>query len=279
MFSNAVLHWVPDADAVLRGVSRALRPGGRFVAEFGSHLNVAAISAQECGPCSRLGGCRSPGPGLYPTTDGMRQKVVAAGLVVRSIALRAAPERCHRPRWLAADVWRGDSVRSPGSGPRRHQERIVELLGPCPLRQVRELDGGLRSPPGGGAKGRLEVRRQEAGDRRSRQRQEAGIGMELRFAIRGLLRAPAFSVTSHCHPRRRHWRVDGHVRARSRRPPPSAADSRTRPGDSGLEVDGPAGGSAHHPFGALKESSESALRVNCWSASLASTPTVWVEKS
>src|SRR4029077_3379462 len=39
VFSNAALHWIADADAVLRGVARALKPGGRFVAEFGGHLN------------------------------------------------------------------------------------------------------------------------------------------------------------------------------------------------------------------------------------------------
>src|SRR5690349_800867 len=31
VFSNAVLHWISDADAVLGGVLRALKPGGRFV--------------------------------------------------------------------------------------------------------------------------------------------------------------------------------------------------------------------------------------------------------
>jgi SAM-dependent methyltransferase len=35
VFSNAALHWMPRADDVLRGVERALVPGGRFVAEFG----------------------------------------------------------------------------------------------------------------------------------------------------------------------------------------------------------------------------------------------------
>ena len=43
VFSNAVLHWVGDHDAMLSGVHRALKPGGRFVAEFGGHGNVAAI--------------------------------------------------------------------------------------------------------------------------------------------------------------------------------------------------------------------------------------------
>ena len=31
VFSNAALHWMTDQDAVLRGVYRALKPGGRFV--------------------------------------------------------------------------------------------------------------------------------------------------------------------------------------------------------------------------------------------------------
>jgi SAM-dependent methyltransferase len=43
VFSNAALHWMHDHDAVLRGVYRALRPGGRFVAECGGQGNIAAI--------------------------------------------------------------------------------------------------------------------------------------------------------------------------------------------------------------------------------------------
>jgi trans-aconitate methyltransferase len=43
VFSNAALHWVRDHDAMLARVHRALRPGGRFVAEFGGHGNIAAI--------------------------------------------------------------------------------------------------------------------------------------------------------------------------------------------------------------------------------------------
>ena len=34
VFSNAVLHWVLDAEAALKSISRALKPGGRFVAEL-----------------------------------------------------------------------------------------------------------------------------------------------------------------------------------------------------------------------------------------------------
>src|SRR5688572_11002406 len=39
VFSNAALHWVTDAEAAARNVARSLRPGGRFVAEFGGKRN------------------------------------------------------------------------------------------------------------------------------------------------------------------------------------------------------------------------------------------------
>lgn len=43
VFSNAVLHWVQDADRAASGIARALKPGGRFVAEFGGKGNVEAL--------------------------------------------------------------------------------------------------------------------------------------------------------------------------------------------------------------------------------------------
>ena len=45
VFSNAALHWMLDAGAVVRNIASALRPGGRFVAEFGGKRNVAAFVA------------------------------------------------------------------------------------------------------------------------------------------------------------------------------------------------------------------------------------------
>jgi trans-aconitate methyltransferase len=43
VFSNAALHWVPDDDGVGRCVARALKPGGRFIAELGGHGNIESI--------------------------------------------------------------------------------------------------------------------------------------------------------------------------------------------------------------------------------------------
>jgi len=43
VFSNAVLHWVKDHRAVLRGLSRSLRPGGRVLMQMGGRGNAAGI--------------------------------------------------------------------------------------------------------------------------------------------------------------------------------------------------------------------------------------------
>jgi trans-aconitate methyltransferase len=44
IFSNATLHWVNDADGAARAIAKALKPGGRFVAEFGGRGNIAGIA-------------------------------------------------------------------------------------------------------------------------------------------------------------------------------------------------------------------------------------------
>jgi len=43
VFSNAALHWIHDAEAVVRCVGSALRSGGRFVLEMGVKGNVGRI--------------------------------------------------------------------------------------------------------------------------------------------------------------------------------------------------------------------------------------------
>ena len=44
VFSNAALHWVPESERVVASIAKALKPGGRFVAEFGGKGNVGAIA-------------------------------------------------------------------------------------------------------------------------------------------------------------------------------------------------------------------------------------------
>lgn len=44
VFSNAVLHWIHEPETVIDCVYQALKPGGRFVAEFGGKGDIKAIA-------------------------------------------------------------------------------------------------------------------------------------------------------------------------------------------------------------------------------------------
>jgi len=45
VFSNAVLHWIPDDDALFGCLFRAAKPGGRFRAQCGGGQNIAHLMA------------------------------------------------------------------------------------------------------------------------------------------------------------------------------------------------------------------------------------------
>jgi trans-aconitate methyltransferase len=69
VFSNAVLHWIKQPDAVIHCVEKALRPGGRFVAEFGGKGNVGAIARALLSVLSEIG-CSEPeslNPWYFPS--------------------------------------------------------------------------------------------------------------------------------------------------------------------------------------------------------------------
>jgi trans-aconitate 2-methyltransferase len=69
VFSNAVLHWVKPASAAVDRVWQALKPGGRFVAEFGGHGNVRQICDAIAAGMRALGGrtFEELSPWYYPT--------------------------------------------------------------------------------------------------------------------------------------------------------------------------------------------------------------------
>ena len=83
VFSNAVLHWVRDHDAMMREVKRVLKPGGRFVAEFGGHGNIAAIRVALIAVLERhnLAG-REDGVNYYPTPKAYRERLERHGFHV-----------------------------------------------------------------------------------------------------------------------------------------------------------------------------------------------------
>jgi trans-aconitate methyltransferase len=81
VFSNAALHWITDYQGVLAGVYRALRPGGRFVAEFGGQGNVAAIERALQDALARRG-VEVPSPWFFPAPTAYRAALEAAGFEV-----------------------------------------------------------------------------------------------------------------------------------------------------------------------------------------------------
>jgi SAM-dependent methyltransferase len=92
VFSNAALHWVRDQDAMLAGVRRALRPGGRFVAEMGGHGNIAAIRVALMAVLERHGfSGLEDGVNYYPTVAGYRSRLGAHGFSVEEIQLIPRP--------------------------------------------------------------------------------------------------------------------------------------------------------------------------------------------
>ncbi|MBW7946841.1 MAG: class I SAM-dependent methyltransferase [Sphingomonadaceae bacterium] len=103
VFSNAALHWMPDTAAVFAGVHRALKPGGRFVAECGGFGNIAAIRAGLRGVLKARGyAVPDHEDQVYMTAPQARAALEAAGFAVRScdIIPRQTPLASGMAAWL-----------------------------------------------------------------------------------------------------------------------------------------------------------------------------------
>jgi trans-aconitate methyltransferase len=92
VFTNAALHWMTQPDAVLHGVWRALKPGGRFVGECGGHGNTATVMAALQTALAKRGiDAQRFNPWFFPTTEEYRSLLEAHGFVVNTITLFPRP--------------------------------------------------------------------------------------------------------------------------------------------------------------------------------------------
>jgi trans-aconitate methyltransferase len=101
VFSNAALHWISSLSghhAVLKGVYRSLRPGGRFVAEMGGHGNIAAIQVALAAVIARhsatrdlAGGFTAEQMNYFPTPAAYRARLERGGFSVEEIQLIPRP--------------------------------------------------------------------------------------------------------------------------------------------------------------------------------------------
>lgn len=99
VFSNAALHWMTRPDRVAEGVFRALKPGGRFVAEMGGFGNIAAVLTALAAVMQQRGHPDADPGQFYPTTDQYGAILAKAGftefsgqLIPRQTLLRSGIE-------------------------------------------------------------------------------------------------------------------------------------------------------------------------------------------
>ncbi len=132
VFSNAALHWMRPQEAVLDGVRRALKPGGRFVAEMGGHNNTAAILTAMRAVLARRGiEALSLSPWYFPSADAYQKKLEAAGFAVEEIAIipRPTPIDAGLDAWLEA--FAEDFLNPlPPDDRRAARQEICDLLQP-----------------------------------------------------------------------------------------------------------------------------------------------------
>ena len=132
VFSNAALHWMTDQDAVLRGVHRALKPGGRFVAECGGQGNIAAIRVALLAVLTAAAFPRSASKTIASSTaQNIAPGSESHGFLVEEITLtpRPTPLPSGMAEWL--QTFRGSVLALlPAAERPAAIEQIVALLQP-----------------------------------------------------------------------------------------------------------------------------------------------------
>jgi 2-isopropylmalate synthase len=99
VFSNAALHWMQNYEAVIRGVHDALKPGGRFVGEFGAEGNIKHIvNAMKSAVAANPDFGEFKNPWFFPTGDAYSLALQQGGFQVDYI------ETFPRPTPLATGI-------------------------------------------------------------------------------------------------------------------------------------------------------------------------------
>ncbi len=132
VFSNAVLHWVRPPEAAIAGVRRALKPGGRFVGEFGGHGNVAAILVALLAVLSRRAiNAAAHRPWYFPTAREYRGRLERASFAVEYIELIPRPVVLPTgiEGWL--ETFAGPMLALAGGEQKAARAEVVELLRPA----------------------------------------------------------------------------------------------------------------------------------------------------
>lgn len=99
VFSNAALHWMQQPHRVVVGCHKALKPGGRFVGEFGAAGNIqTVVSAMQAVFEENPEFGKFENPWYFPTENAYRKLLEGAGFCVSHIS------SIQRPTPLSTDI-------------------------------------------------------------------------------------------------------------------------------------------------------------------------------
>lgn len=128
VFSNAALHWMKTPETVIDCVARALRPGGRFVAEMGADKNVATITEALYQALAELGVARAAVdfPWYFPRTGAYVALLEAGGFEVTYLHYFARPTPLDDCENGLADWLRMFGQNFLNAAPANRAERVIE---------------------------------------------------------------------------------------------------------------------------------------------------------
>jgi trans-aconitate methyltransferase len=132
VFSNAALHWMRNPDAVIDGVWRALRPGGRFVAEMGGYGCVEKIKRALIEALNRRGiDGQAAIPWYFPTVEDYSARLTKRAFTINYIALipRPTPLPGDVTAWLEIFAQNFTATLSPAERP-AYLAEVQESLRP-----------------------------------------------------------------------------------------------------------------------------------------------------
>ena len=138
VFSNAVLHWVRPPEDAVRNIRRALRPGGRFVAEFGGRGNCAQVIAALRSALPEFSGTGRLPAWYYPSVAEYSTLLEREGLETVTALLFERPTRLEGSAGLRdwARMFASDAVEAvPEAARERFFTQVEAVAGPDLFRE------------------------------------------------------------------------------------------------------------------------------------------------
>jgi trans-aconitate 2-methyltransferase len=114
ILSTATFHWIADHDLLFQRLRRALRPGGRLVAQCGGEGNIDVLRGRAGAVLARepyaehFAAWRAPWN--YAAPGETERRLLAAGFASASCRLQPAPRRPEEPREYLSTIVLGPHV-------------------------------------------------------------------------------------------------------------------------------------------------------------------------